>query len=206
MVEVATAHEQGKLLLPVAAGADPSAVPLLGRTQYFRWLTDREDVTARVDAALQALDTGGAPGIPDGRSPYPGLDPFDRDMAWAFFGRGAEVRMLANRMRSPKIGADGEFVVVGGPSGCGKSSLVRAGLVRGKLEGVPADSYRLYWRVDGGEPTEMPISRTDSTVHEYPLSIAGWNWRPSGNYVVAIDAKDLAGREVSSPVSGTIIR
>jgi len=129
MVEVATAHEQGKHLFPLAAGADPTAVPLLGRLQHFPWLTDRDEAIARVDAALRALDTGGALGIPDARSPYPGLEPFDRDTAWAFVGRGSEVRRLSDLVRSPGVGSDGALVVVVGPSGCGKSSLVRAGLL-----------------------------------------------------------------------------
>jgi len=76
--------------------------------------------------------------------------------------------------------------------------------LRGELEGVPAALYHLYWRVDYGERTEMALSRTDSTAHEYLLSIANWNWRPSGKYVISIEATDLAGRVVTPPHSGTI--
>ena len=133
ITEVATAHEQGKRLLPLAAGADPAAVPLLGRVQYLHWLANRDNAVAKLAAALRALDTGGARGVPDGRSPYPGLDAFDRETAWAFVGREAEVRALADLLRSPALGAEGRLVAVVGPSGCGKSSLVRAGLVPAML-------------------------------------------------------------------------
>jgi type II secretory pathway predicted ATPase ExeA len=44
-----------------------------------------------------------------------------------FYGRNAETRRLAERLRAPAPRGAGLLAVVG-PSGCGKSSLVRAGL------------------------------------------------------------------------------
>src|SRR5579864_4108387 len=56
-------------------------------------------------------------------SPFRGLQVFEPDDAWLFFGRDAEIAELVARLdRSPVL-------VVIGNSGCGKSSLVRAGLI-----------------------------------------------------------------------------
>ena len=56
-------------------------------------------------------------------SPFRGLQVFEPDDAWLFFGRDSEIDELISRLaRSPVL-------VVIGNSGCGKSSLVRAGLV-----------------------------------------------------------------------------
>jgi WD40 repeat protein/DNA-binding winged helix-turn-helix (wHTH) protein len=57
------------------------------------------------------------------QSPFRGLQVFEPDDAWLFFGRDAETEELLLRLsRSP-------VAVVVGNSGCGKSSLVRAGLI-----------------------------------------------------------------------------
>lgn len=55
-------------------------------------------------------------------SPFRGLQVFEPDDAWLFFGRKAETEELLIRLRRSPV------VVVIGNSGCGKSSLVRAGL------------------------------------------------------------------------------
>jgi WD40 repeat protein/DNA-binding winged helix-turn-helix (wHTH) protein len=58
-----------------------------------------------------------------GHSPFRGLQVFEPDDAWLFFGRDAETKELVIRLRRSPV------VVVIGNSGCGKSSLVRAGLI-----------------------------------------------------------------------------
>ncbi|CAI7973395.1 TIR domain-containing protein [Frankia sp. Hr75.2] len=62
-----------------------------------------------------------------GRSPFPGLAAFDASRAEVFKGRDEEIRLLADKLRSPAGDMAGLLVVIG-PSGCGKSSLVAAGL------------------------------------------------------------------------------
>ena len=97
--------------------------------QYVDAVADPEAARASLAEALRRVDVGGGLGWPDGRSPFPGLRPFDVDQHRAFFGRTAEVEQLAARLRSPADHADGAVLLVVGPSGCGKSSLVRAGLL-----------------------------------------------------------------------------
>ncbi len=55
--------------------------------------------------------------------PYPGMLPFRERDAARFFGRGAEVAEMVERLRLHR------FLAVIGPSGTGKSSLVLAGLI-----------------------------------------------------------------------------
>jgi WD40 repeat protein len=61
--------------------------------------------------------------------PYRGLEPFTADDAGVFFGRDADIGILAAMVR------DRPVTVVVGPSGVGKSSLVRAGLVPELIRG-----------------------------------------------------------------------
>jgi eukaryotic-like serine/threonine-protein kinase len=77
--------------------------------------------------ALDALQrrVGGAldESTSEPESPYRGLLAFDARHSAAFFGRGAEVRALLDRLRTEA------FVLVTGDSGVGKSSLCRAGVL-----------------------------------------------------------------------------
>jgi WD40 repeat protein len=57
-------------------------------------------------------------------SPYRGLMPYTEADADLFFGREAEVRLIANTAKARR------FVVLYGPSGVGKSSVLQAGVVR----------------------------------------------------------------------------
>jgi hypothetical protein len=125
--EVGIARSQGSRLLPLLA--EPGAVhPLLRSTQYADLVRDPVAARRTLAAALRRVDASGGLGWPDGRSPFPGLRPFDVDQHRVFFGRTSEVEALAGLLRSPAE-RTGRVVLVVGPSGCGKSSLVRAGLV-----------------------------------------------------------------------------
>jgi energy-coupling factor transporter ATP-binding protein EcfA2 len=64
-----------------------------------------------------------------GRSPFPGLKPFDWQDAAVFFGREQEIRRLIQLLTSTLLRGPGRFVAIAGPSGSGKSSLLRAGLL-----------------------------------------------------------------------------
>jgi WD40 repeat protein len=63
-------------------------------------------------------------------SPYPGLEPYDRDRRAVFFGRELAIRDACDELvakAAVALGLPTLFVI--GPSGSGKSSLVRAGIV-----------------------------------------------------------------------------
>ena len=128
--EVGIARSQGSRLLPLRG--EPGEVhPLLMPNQYQYADMAGDPVVARATLreALHRLDAVKGWGWPDGRSPFPGLQPFDTDLHRVFFGRNAEVAQLTARLRSPAGFADGTMLLIVGPSGCGKSSLVRAGLL-----------------------------------------------------------------------------
>jgi hypothetical protein len=92
--EVGIARSQGSRLLPLLA--EPDVVhPLLASTQYTSLDRDTDAARAALAAALRRIDAAGGWGWPDGRSPFPGLRPFDVDQHRVFFGRAAEIETLA---------------------------------------------------------------------------------------------------------------
>jgi WD40 repeat protein len=124
--ELGIADSSGMKILPVRA--EPYAEHRLVTTiQYADLAADPEQARLELVGALRRLDAGG-PGGPEAGSPYPGLRPFEARMARLFFGRTAETRRLAERLRAPAGRGEAGLLVVVGPSGSGKSSLVRAGL------------------------------------------------------------------------------
>jgi hypothetical protein len=86
---------------------------------------------------------------PEGTSPYPGLEWFNKDYAPLFFGRDREVKELIGKMSEPK----GRLLIVSGASGSGKSSLVAAGLWQAVInEGRLPGSKRWAWcRIQPGD-------------------------------------------------------
>jgi len=122
--EVGAAHARGSRLLPLRA--EPGVVhPLLASIQHTDYIADPAQARTALIEALRQADLN----WPPGRSPFPGLRPFEADRHRVFFGRAREVRQLAELLRSPAERAEGATLLVVGPSGCGKSSLVRAGLL-----------------------------------------------------------------------------
>ncbi|MGH3905952.1 MAG: TIR domain-containing protein [Pseudonocardiaceae bacterium] len=123
--EVTLAQERGSRLLPLFA--EPKVDhPLLTDIQHIDLVQDSAAAQAALIAALRRIDAAGGSGWPDGRSPFPGLRPFEIDQHRVFLGRTDETKALAEQVRSA---AEGTALLVLGPSGCGKSSLVRAGLL-----------------------------------------------------------------------------
>jgi WD40 repeat protein len=148
--EVGIARSQGSRLLPLQAEAGV-VHPLLRSNQYVDYVHDPTSAHASLQEALRRIDAIGSLGWPDGRSPFPGLQPFDVDMHRAFFGRHAEVEALAALLRSPAERGTGALLVIG-PSGCGKSSLVRAGL----LPVMAAEPD--WWRLMPFTPAADPLT------------------------------------------------
>jgi WD40 repeat protein len=122
--EVGIALSRGTPVLPVRA--EPGVRhPLLRSLQYVDLTVDSVAARAALVARLRRV---GSRGWPDDRAPFPGLRALDFEDHQVFFGRGDEIKQLAELVRSPAECAEAAVLVVG-PSGCGKSSLVRAGLL-----------------------------------------------------------------------------
>ncbi|MEJ7597237.1 MAG: bifunctional serine/threonine-protein kinase/formylglycine-generating enzyme family protein [Kofleriaceae bacterium] len=110
------------------------------------------DPAARPDSAselaheLEAM-LAGTPGVPEG-NPYRGLRSFDAAHRGLFFGRGVDVGVLVDRLRSEPL------LVVVGDSGIGKSSVCHAGVAPVVLAGGLGDRRR--WRVVTLVPGRAP--------------------------------------------------
>lgn len=90
-----------------------------------------------------------APALPEG-NPYRGLRAFEAEHRGLFFGRGADISVLVDRLRSEPL------VVVAGDSGIGKSSVCHAGVVPAVVAGGLADRRR--WRAVTIVPGRRPWS------------------------------------------------
>lgn len=86
-------------------------------------------------------------------SPFRGLQVFERDDAWLFFGREAETQELLIRL------AHSPVLVITGNSGCGKSSLIRAGLIPALRKGwcQHAGKAATSWHVAITRPSGAPF-------------------------------------------------
>lgn len=127
--EIVAARVVGCPIVPLA-GQVTAIHPLLAEHQHISVYGAAEPAgRRRLLAYLREYDIPGAAGWPDGRSPFPGLRPFEPDMHQAFFGRQTETDALVRSLRSAVERDDRHVLVVVGPSGCGKSSLVRAGVM-----------------------------------------------------------------------------
>lgn len=146
----------------------------------------KRDPAARwpsVDALRDALESlaadARAPRIPEG-NPYRGLQPFQAEHRALFFGRGAEVRAIVERLRSEP------FVLVAGDSGVGKSSLCRAGVLPLIEEGALAGGRTYAPAVL--EPGRRPLEALAATLAPHAgvreEELLGW----------LRDAPDEAGR------------
>ncbi|MCA9719912.1 MAG: SUMF1/EgtB/PvdO family nonheme iron enzyme, partial [Myxococcales bacterium] len=87
-------------------------------------------------------------------NPYRGLQAFQAKHRDLFFGRGAEIRAVVNRLRSDS------FVLVAGDSGVGKSSLCRAGVAPLVVEGAFEAERRWSWgdMMPGRHPLQSLMS------------------------------------------------
>lgn len=135
-------YERLRVLLAEELGVDPSPETQALHVELLR----RTASPAPDGAALPSR----SPRLPSNAPPYLGLRSFDEGDAERFFGRGADVSRLLDRLGATR------FLAVLGASGSGKSSLVRAGLVpalrRGMLPG--SDSWAVRVLRPGATPLE----------------------------------------------------
>ncbi|HEV7559749.1 MAG TPA: serine/threonine-protein kinase, partial [Kofleriaceae bacterium] len=130
----------------IAVGIEPTLAAVIDRCL-------RRDPAARfgsgeelVDALDGVGDDSSIAGIPDG-NPYRGLAAFEAEHRASFFGRGSEIRVLVDRLRSDS------FVLVAGESGVGKSSLCRAGVLPAVAAGALGErALELVTLVPGHRP------------------------------------------------------
>jgi TIR domain len=105
-VEVGIALSRGSRVLPVRAeqGVDH---PLLRSVQYTDLTVESTAAREQLIEALRRVDIAGPVVLPDDRSPFPGLRPFEVEDHCVFFGRSTEVEQLAELVRSPVERAEG---------------------------------------------------------------------------------------------------
>jgi len=119
-LRVAVVDGDAPPLASVAPGVDPALAAVIDRALA----RDAAARPASADAMALALATasdGATPARVD--NPYRGLAAFGAEDRALFFGRGADVGAIVDRLRSEQA------VIVVGDSGVGKSSLVRAGVL-----------------------------------------------------------------------------
>ena len=135
-------------LADVAPGVDPRLAAVIDRCL-------RREPAARYPTgedlllALEAVRAGDAVRVTAG-NPYRGLYRFEADHRALFFGRGAEVRAVVERLRQESL------IVVAGDSGVGKSSLCRAGVLPTLLDEGLGDGRT--WSVVRLVPGPRPLT------------------------------------------------
>ena len=117
-----------------------------------------------------------APRLDAASNPYRGLSAYDQEHADLFFGRGAEIESLYERVRTNRL------TVVLGASGTGKSSLVKAGLLP-KLQ----EDEELDWHVlPIVRPGTSPMKHLEVVMKGGP-SVAALPRDDQGIHVLLID-------------------
>ncbi len=66
------------------------------------------------------------------------------------------------------------------------------------LDGVEADSYKMYWQVDNGQLNEMGTNNSPIPHKEVAVDLKGWTWNGRGPYNVQFVAKDMQGTPIAS--------
>jgi formylglycine-generating enzyme required for sulfatase activity len=119
--------------------------------------------------ALERLNAARSGATPLDENPYRGLRPFESSHRGVFFGRGLEVGVIVERLRTDSV------VVVAGDSGVGKSSLCRAGVIPQVLDGALGGGRA--WRTLTVVPGRRPLAAL----------------------ATALDDPELAGRVLAEP-------
>lgn len=215
-------YSMGVLLYELAAGGSPwhgLSVPQIAASTLQKDAPPLRERNPKVDPALaavidrclrrepaeryesgealrEALESLAAPApvaavLPEG-NPYRGLLTFEAEHRSLFFGRGAEIRAILDRLRSESR------VVVAGDSGVGKSSLCRAGvlpaILDGAMGGEPPTVLRL---IPGRHPVASLAAVLSAQLGKEEAEVAAW---------LHADPSQL-GRELrkAAPKGGTVL-
>lgn len=110
-------------------------------------------VAAVQEAELSSLESDLPANYWRTHSPFRGLQVFETDDAWLFFGRESETEELLSHMEHAPV------LSVVGNSGSGKSSLLRAGLIPALQQGssCPNGSQNEQWRIAVFRPSVDPF-------------------------------------------------
>jgi hypothetical protein len=152
--------EPGFRLIPILLPGVPdpfdySKLPpfLIQRTwvDFRRGVDDLSPLRTLINA-IKGLPPGpdAMPTWNDQKCPYLGLKTFGEDYAEFFFGRGADIQRLIEKLKASR------FLAVLGASGSGKSSLVRAGLIPALKHGALPESDT--WNICILKPGSRPIT------------------------------------------------
>lgn len=77
--------------------------------------------------------------------------------------------------------------------------------LKGRIEGRPVESYKMYWRVGDGQKHELPNNYETTPHKEYAIDFSGWTWRGAGPYEIIVSAEDEGGKLLGeSRVSFTV--
>jgi eukaryotic-like serine/threonine-protein kinase len=112
--------------------------------------------------ALERLNAARSGLARSDENPYRGLRPFESSHRGVFFGRGLEVGVLVERLRTDSV------VVVAGDSGVGKSSLCRAGVVPAVLDGALGGGRT--WRAITVVPGRRPLAALAAALEDPELA------------------------------------
>ncbi len=142
-------------LATVAPSVDARLAALVDRclrrdpTQRFASMDEVRD-------ALEAIGRRATSTPAPGHNPYRGLRAFQAEHRALFFGRGAEISAVLDRLRAES------FLLVTGDSGVGKSSLCRAGVLPAILDGVLGDGRK--WKTCTVVPGRHPLAALVASV------------------------------------------
>ncbi|WP_437280289.1 protein kinase [Sorangium sp. So ce375] len=144
----ATLQNDAPPLAQAAPGVDPRLAAIVDRClarDPARRFADGDALREALEQ-LAALEAGPAP-LPEG-NPYRGLLAFEAAHRRLFFGRGAEVRAILDRLRAEP------FLLVAGDSGTGKSSLCRAGVLPAIADGALGPRVAAVTATPGRHPLD----------------------------------------------------
>lgn len=139
----------------MAPGVDPRLAALVDRCLR-RDPSQRYASMDEVRDALEAIGRRAAAAPAPGRNPYRGLRAFQAEHRALFFGRGAEISAVLDRLRAES------FLLVTGDSGVGKSSLCRAGVLPAVFDGVLGDGRT--WKTCTVVPGRRPLTSLVASV------------------------------------------
>jgi DNA-binding winged helix-turn-helix (wHTH) protein/energy-coupling factor transporter ATP-binding protein EcfA2 len=128
-----------------------------------------------------------------GGSPFPGLQAYDAHYAKVFFGRGAQIDTLLQRI-SQQVQYGRAFCLLLGPSGSGKSSLINAGVMPNLMQSGGYNGIQVM------DCTSLDLADVSQQQLFSSLASALLDWEHNDTPVFAGDSADsLAQRLLQNP-------